>query len=167
MPLAAFKNHQNARPTSVHYNNNKTITNRHQTIRKGNMAFVSTSIFACLDQQGTTGTPMTYCSACTRSYRPRRLKFLLRWPLIWWSSTRTFWSRSVQLRTTTATCLVIYSSPVQDSWQGKDECVSTRRCPLSRIKISTCSYCYTETPLSLNSRVPFSVNEVFIIIIVC
>lgn len=134
------------------------------------MAFVSTSIFACLYQQGTTGTPMTYCSACTRSCRPRRSKSLLRWPLIWWSSTRTFWSRSVQLRPTTVTCLVIYFSTAQDSWQGKDECVSIRRGPLSRIKISMCSYCYTETPLNLNDpasdcRVPSSVDEVFIFII--
>lgn len=35
----------------------------------------------CLPQ-GTTVMPMTYCSACTRSCRPRRLKSLLRWPLI-------------------------------------------------------------------------------------
>lgn len=74
--------HSPIKSTAVCYYNNKTVTNRHQTIREGNVAFVSTSIFACLYQQGTTGMPMTCCSACTRSCRPRRLKSLLRWPLI-------------------------------------------------------------------------------------
>lgn len=40
--------------------------------------------------QEITEMPITCCSACTQSCKPKRLRSLLRWPPIWWSSTPIF-----------------------------------------------------------------------------
>lgn len=65
------------------------------------------SVLLVSPRQETTATLMMCCSACTRSCRRRRLKSPLRWPLIWWSSTPTCWSRSA----TTVTCLLLHFPP--------------------------------------------------------
>ena len=90
----SYRHHHRQRRAVCRYKNNSNHNTSYNS--KHTRIVIMFPFFFLHDLlQGTTVMPTMCCSACTRSCRPRRLKSPLRWPQIWWSSTPTYWWRSV------------------------------------------------------------------------
>lgn len=116
-----------------------------QTLNKmispnNNPPFNHNHMLCLLLWQGIIAMLMTYCSACTQSCRPRRLRSQLRWPPTWWSFTPICSSRLVHLW-----CHVIYYKwfNAVNSFVFVDTC-EERRPPKRGTHVNSCQQQYQQ-----------------------